>query len=130
MGSGSLLQIVLGYLFPFLVVPLVGAGLLLVAFRLSGNRDATFRQCWWAYLAAFVYGFFLVALVGYFIHWHTIAPWKSLAVCAAVTWATHAVAVPLITRRRGRRDLLAQEGAILVANLVFTAGMFVFLLGQ
>ncbi|HEV3143819.1 MAG TPA: hypothetical protein VGZ47_08055 [Gemmataceae bacterium] len=123
-------QILLAYLVPLIVAPLIGGGLLLVAFRIAGNRDVSFRQCWWPYLAAFVYGFFMLAFLGFFVHWQSLAQWKTLAIFATATWATHAIAIPLITRRRGLRDMLAQESAILVANLIFTAILVINFSGQ
>jgi hypothetical protein len=125
MSANATTQVLLGYLIPAIVVPLLGAGLLLGAFRILGNHDARFRQCWWAYLAAFVYGFFMVALAGFFLPWRSLGSWQPLAIQAAITWATHAVAVPLITRRRRGRDLIAQEGAILLANVIFTSLLFI-----
>jgi len=102
----------------FVLLPLLGAGILLVCFRMSGIREYTFYQTWKVYLGAVASGMLLVVCVNLIVPFHQLEWREAAALQIGLPCLVQLVVVVLMVRKFTRRTLLAEGAGVLVTNLV------------
>ena len=102
----------------FLFIPLAGALLLLLCFRLLGIPGLTFLQSWKIYLAAVSFGLILIAGLNLMMPRRHLGSAELLAIQAGATCLTHLLVIALLLRKFSCRAFLAQGVVVLSTNLV------------
>jgi hypothetical protein len=99
-------------------VPLVGAVILLLCFRMLGVAGITFFQSWKVYLAAVSFGLILIVVLNLLMPRRQLGSVELLALQAGATCLTHLLVIGLLLRKFSGRALLAQGVVVLSTNLV------------
>jgi len=103
----------------FVLIPLVGASMLLLSARSIGVAgQLTFLEGWKTYLIALTCGLSLVVLLNFLVPWGGMGGAAVLALQLALTCLTHFFVILFRLRRYSCRALLAQGGAVLATNLI------------
>jgi hypothetical protein len=106
------------------LVPLAGAALLLLAFRVTRLAPLTYFQSWKVYLAAVAYGLMASMLVGVLLGNTNVSGLERLVILAGAVCLAQLLSVALLLRRFSTRDLLAEGGAVVVTNLAVVPVIF------
>jgi hypothetical protein len=102
----------------FILLPLLGAGILRACFRMIGIREYTFYQTWKVYLAAVASGMLLIACVNLIVPFHKLDWREAAALQIGLPCLAQLVVVALMLRKFSRHTLLAEGAGVLVTNLV------------
>jgi len=108
----------------FVLLPLVGAGILLACFRMIGVRELTFYQSWKVYFTAVASGLVLVVCLNLAMPWRQLGLAEVLALQAGLPCLTHLVVIAVLLGRYSRRALLAEGVGVLLTNLIAVTVMF------
>ncbi len=103
------------------ILPLVGAGLLLLSYRVTRLQPLSFGRGWKVYLAAVSYGMICNLIVGSALCSRQQPDADLLLAQVVVGALTQLLAVAFLLRRYTARDLLAQGTAVLATNLAGVA---------
>jgi hypothetical protein len=123
MGWTDLFLILFAVSGHFVLLPLVGAGILLGCFRMSGVREITFYQSWKVYFTAVASGLVLVVCVNLAMPWRQLGLAEVLALQAGLPCLTHLVVIAVLLGRYSRRALLAEGVGVLLTNLIVVSVM-------
>jgi hypothetical protein len=116
------------YLGPLLVVPLVGASLLFVALRLAQVADLTYGQCCRAYLAAVGSQLACNIALNAAFALDQRTSGELLAITLAVACAAQLLVIGALLRQFTARPLAAEGAAVLVTNLVAAAPIYLLVM--
>lgn len=107
----------LSYLVPFAVVPLVGAALLLLGFKIAKLPERPYVQCWKVFITAYVCGILAVVLVTLCQRWIGLDGWAKLTTELATSCAMQVLVILLMLGERTGRAFGVTAITVLVTNL-------------
>jgi hypothetical protein len=102
----------------FVLLPLVGAGILLACFRGMGVRELTFYHTWRVYFIAVGGGLLLVVCLNLFVPWRQLSWAEVVALQAGLPCLAHFLVIAVFLGRFSRRALLAEGVGVLLTNLI------------
>jgi hypothetical protein len=106
------------FIFPFVVLPLVGGGAVTAGFRLVKVADVTYWRCWKVYLASCCYGFLALIPLRYLLRAETMSDSVRTGIQLSVFVGVQLLCVPLLLRNWSRKAVAVTCVAVLLANLV------------
>jgi hypothetical protein len=102
----------------FVLLPLVGAAILLACFRMIGIRELTFYQTWKVYFTAVASGLLLIVCLNLFVPWRQLSWAEVVTLQIGLPCLAHFLVTVVYLGRFSRRALLAEGVGVLLTNLV------------